>query len=215
MVTTSRENTGIKDWPGFIDRLFKEAASYLAVRGDLLHARVSHEYALTLMKGEGGDKRIVEPAVILHDVGWSGLEPRQIRAAYGVKVHGPEAKRLNRIHEIEGAAIAGRILASLEYDPSFIEEITSIIERHDSGKEAGTLEEGLVKDADKLWRYSSIGFRAELKRQGLEPGEYYEFLKDRCRGWLFTSTALSIACKELEERARELDGLWEMADGSG
>jgi len=214
-MSKSKEKIGTMNWPEFIDRLFQEAAPYLAVRGDLLHARISHEYALTLMNGEGGEKMIVEPAVILHDIGWSSLEPHRIRAAYGVKVHGAEAKRLNRIHEIEGASIAARILASLEYAPSFIQEIALIIERHDSGKEARTLEEGLVKDADKLWRCSSIGFRAEIDRQGLKPREYYEFLKERCRGWLFTSTALNVAEKELKGRAKELESLSEMPHGLG
>jgi HD superfamily phosphodiesterase len=207
MTSESKEDTGIRDWPEFISRLFTEAAPFLAVRGDLPHASISHQYALTLMKREGGDKRIVEPAVILHDVGWSSLKPDQIKAAYGVKAHSPKAEKLNRIHELEGASTARRILTSLDYGPRFIEEITSIIERHDSGEKAGSLEEGLVKDSDKLWRFSQIGFKTEIERQGLEPREYHEFLMEQRKGWFFTPTALILAGEELEARANEVDAL--------
>jgi HD superfamily phosphodiesterase len=212
MTSKPGEKIGIGDWPEFIVRLFREAEPHLAVRGDLSHARISHQYAITLMNAEGGEKRIVEPAVILHDVGWSSLEPYDIKAAYGVKAHSPEAQELNRIHELEGASTARRILTSLDYTPSLIEEITTIIARHDSGKEAGSLEEGLVKDADKLWRSSQIGFRVEIERQGLEPREYYAFLKAHYKGWFFTSTALLLAGQELEKRAKEIDTLSETND---
>jgi HD superfamily phosphodiesterase len=205
----SDEKTGIRDWPEFIDRLFRLARPYLSVRGDLSHARVSHRYAVALMKAEGGDRRIVEPAVILHDVGWSRLEPDQIKAAYGVKAHGPEAKRMNRIHEQEGASIAKAILSSLDYGPPLIEEITSIIAAHDSGKEARNLEEKLVKDADKLWRFSQTGFYVEIERQGLEAREYYEFIKEAAGDWFFTATAFVLVGEELENRAKEIDALSE------
>jgi len=86
--------------------------THLEVRSDLPHARVSRQYALRLLAEEGGEPGIVEPAVILHDVGWSQLEPEQIRVAFGVRAGGEEAERLNRIHERERAVIARRILQS-------------------------------------------------------------------------------------------------------
>lgn len=214
MTSIHKETFENRSWPEFIDRLFREAAPYLAIRGDLSHARISHQYAVVLLNKEGGDKRIVEPAVILHDVGWSSLEPHEIKVAFGVKAHSAEAERLNRIHELEGASTAMRILASLDYAPSFIEEISSIIARHDSGKDIRHLEEGLVKDSDKLWRFSKIGFRTEIQRQGLDSGEYYAFLKDRQRRWFFTSTARTLAGEELESREKEIDTLSEGHDWS-
>lgn len=199
------KRTETSDWPEFIFRLFRQAEPYLAARGDLSHAEISHRYALALMNKEGGDKRIVEPAIILHDVGWSSLEPDQIKAAFGVRARCQEAKRLNRIHEVEGARTAKRILASLDYDPSFVEKIASIIARHDSGREIESLEEGLVKDADKLWRFSRVGFKEEIERQGLEKREYYEFIKARRGAWFFTSSALTLSDRELKKRAIEFD----------
>ena len=191
------------DWTEFIRELFRLAAPYLKQRGDLPHAQVSHRYALRLLEAEGGESSIVEPAVILHDVGWSHLTPLQIRIAFGVRAGGEEAERLNRIHELEGAAIARQVLQSLNYNPQWIERIAFLIERHDSGDQADSLEEKLVKDADKLWRFSPFGFWNEIERQGLDRNELYRFLLARYRGWFFTQTALKLAEEELTSRGRE------------
>jgi HD superfamily phosphodiesterase len=193
-----------KEWAQFISRLFHVAGPYLEVRGDRDHTRVSHDYAVLLLSREGGNKRIVEPAIILHDIGWSRLNPREIPIAFGVFAKGEEAQRLNRIHEVEGALIAEQILRSLDYDPLLIEKVISIIRRHDSGVDIGSPEEGLVKDADKLWRSSKIGFWLEAERQGLDREEYLRFLKKRCKEWFFTSTAETLAEEDLQERATEI-----------
>ena len=194
----------LMDWNEFIRELFRLAEPYLKIRGDLPHAQVSHRYALRLLEEEGGESRIVEPAVILHDVGWSRLEPEQIKVAFGVRAGGQEAERLNRIHEREGAAIAGHILESLKYDPAWVDRITFLVGRHDSGDRADSLEEKLLKDADKLWRFSPFGFWNEIERQGLDQLELYQYLSDRYRSWFFTSTALKLAKEELRGRGKEI-----------
>jgi HD superfamily phosphodiesterase len=191
-------------WSRFISRLFKEAKPYLQARDDFKHARISHQYALLLMGREQGDKKIVEPAVILHDVGWSCLAPQQIALAYGVRAGGLEALELNRIHEVQGAVITRRILQALDYDAVSTDQITRIVERHDSGTEIATAEEGLVKDADKLWRFSQIGFWKEMERQQVGAEELYRHLDKHFRTWFFSLTAQELAEKELRRRAQEM-----------
>ena len=194
-----------KEWSRFIRIVFRKAAPYLAARDDLFHVQVSHMYSLILMKHEGGNGKIVEPAIILHDVGWSRLKPQEIEAAYGVRSEGEEADRLNRIHESEGAFIAREILESVNYNPHLTDKIASIIQRHDSGHQVDSLEEGLVKDADKLWRFSKIGFWKETERQGLSPKELHHYLSEHYESWFFTRTALDLAAQELKKRNREVE----------
>lgn len=191
------------EWPQFIEKLLRLAEPYLSVRNDLLHTQVAHQYCLRLLSAEGGDQRIVEPAVILHDVGWSKLTPEQIKRAFGIRVKGEEAERLNRIHEREGAVIARRILQSLNYPPPWIEQIALLIERHDSGERPESLEEKILKDADKLWRFSHHGFWQELERQELEILELYRYLEGLHSG-LFSPTAVMLAREELKARAKEI-----------
>ena len=192
------------DRDDFIRTLFRLAEPYLKVRGDLPHARVSHQYALRLLEQEGGEPGIVEPAIILHDVGWSQLTPEQIKIAFGVRAGGAEAERLNRIHELEGAVIARWILQSLNYNPQWIEQIAFLIERHDSAEQPDSPEEKIVKDADKLWRFSPVGYWKEIERQGLDQEELYRYLLPRYRDWFFTSTAVKFAEEELRDRWKEI-----------
>ena len=195
-----RQRIWATHWTEFVSRLFQDAEPYLAVRGDMPHARVSHGYAVMLMEQEGGDKRIVEPAIILHDVGWSQLDPDVIKGAYGVRAKGDEWRNLNNVHEVAGQNIARQILERYSYEPRLIRIITSIIRTHDSGKGARSIEEAVVKDADKLWRFSEIGFSVETGRQGISAMELYRHLEKNVKSWFFTQTAFTIAQQELSKR---------------
>ena len=191
------------NWQQFIRELFGLAEPYLKARDDTLHTRVAHKFALDLLEKEAGEKKIVEPAVILHDVGWSQLKPEEIKVAFGVHAKGEKAKKLNRIHELEGARIAREILTKLGYDRRSTDKIARIIERHDSGKNPQTIEEKLVKDADRLWRFSKIGYDHEMKRQNINHEVRYHFLSRNMGNWFFTKTAKELADTELQERVKE------------
>ena len=191
------------NWNQFIKDLSKLAEPYLETRGDLLHTQVAHKYSLFLLEKEGGDKRIVEPAIILHDVGWSRLKPEEIKIAYGVRAAGEQANNLNRVHELEGAKIASTLLHETEYDPGLIDIIGLIIERHDSGKKADSLEEKVVKDSDKLWRFSKVGHYREMERQSTGSEERFRFLSDHLGSWFYTETARKLADEELKKRLKE------------
>lgn len=195
------------NWQQFIRELFGLAEPYLKARDDFHHTRVAHQYAVYLLEKEAGEKKIVEPAVILHDVGWSQLKPEEIKVAFGVHAKGEKAKKLNRIHEVEGARIAREILTKLNYDRSSIDKIARIIERHDSGKNPQTIEEKLVKDSDRLWRLSKIGYYHEMERQNLTHEVRYHFLTQKMDKWFFTKTAKELAVTELKERVKEHSNL--------
>ncbi|MEW5909234.1 MAG: HD domain-containing protein [Thermodesulfobacteriota bacterium] len=185
-------------------RIFKIAIPHLSVRGDIDHVRISARFARLLLKAEGGDEKIVLPAILLHDVGWSAVPAESLVLAYGVRAKGNRFLKLNRTHEIQGAAIAKKILFDIGYPGSLISIIAAIIKRHDSGKKADSIEEKIVKDADKLWRFSKVGFWEEAKRQGISPMELHEYLSKKYHGWFFTQKALEIAGNRLKHRGREM-----------
>ena len=62
--------------------------------------------------------------------------------------------KLRDVHESEGADMAAQVLASLHYPQREAARIAEIISRHDSRTDADSLEEAIVKDSVKLWRYS-------------------------------------------------------------
>jgi HD superfamily phosphodiesterase len=131
------------------------ARPYLDTRKNDIHTEISTRHAYQLLELEGGTEEVVIPAILLHDVGWKKV-PEDIQLkAFGPKVSMPE---WNRVHEVEGARIAEEILKKVGYDQEKIKEIVRIIEGHDSRKKPFSLNDKIVKDADKLWRYSNDAF---------------------------------------------------------
>ena len=128
-------------------RIFKLAQPYLKTRYNDVHTEMSRQLAYELLRAEGGQESIVIPAIILHDVGWYKVPAALHLKAFGPKATSPE---LNRNHEQEGVRIAENILTKVNYDKDKISEILKIIDGHDSRKESISLNDSLVKDADKL-----------------------------------------------------------------
>ncbi|MDA8335066.1 MAG: HAD family hydrolase [Peptococcaceae bacterium] len=176
-------------WP----RLMELALPYLATRGNRRHTGIALEFARTLLLSEGGRPEVVIPAVTLHDVGWSAV-PEELQ----MKAIGRDADRdVNRVHEVEGVRLAGEILRESGYPESWHEEILAIIERHDSLSTAASLNDALVKDADKLWRFSEDGFAFAAARLGVDSAKNRRFLNSRVDTWLLTATGRRLAREQL------------------
>jgi len=71
---------------------------------------------------------------------------------------------LAKVHELEGAKIARAILEKMHHPPERVNEIFRIIQGHDSRKKPITTSDRIVKDADKLTRYSRKGMAIDLGR---------------------------------------------------
>ena len=152
------------------------------------------------MKTEGGNERIVIPAIILHDVGWKKVPEKLHLKAFGPKATMPE---ITRVHEVEGVKIAKDILDKVNYDAEEMIQILEIIDGHDTRKQAISLNDQIVKDADKLWRYSRKGFHIDIKRFGESYAQGLIRLRKNLAVFFFTNTARTLAGKELQKRERE------------
>ena len=171
------------------------AAPYLTTRQNDIHVAVVLRYARLLLGLEDGLEEIVIPAVLLHDVGWSRVPEDLLLKAFGPR---PGYDRnLNRIHEVEGAKIAREILDQVEYDADYIDQITEIIEGHDSRWQVLSINDAIVKDADKLFRYSKEGFYIDCERFALNPAEHLKYLFDIVEEWFFTDPGKKLAREEL------------------
>ena len=176
------------------------AGSFLETRYNDVHTDISTSLAFQLLEKEGGDEDIVIPAIILHDTGWSRVPPELHLKAFGP---GATDQQSNRRHEVEGMKIARKILQDLKYDALKIEAILEIIDRHDSRAEPVSLDDMIVKDADKLWRYTRSGFYIDIERFGESHEEGLERLRSNMPGWFFSATAKKIAAEKLGKRATE------------
>ena len=173
---------------------------FLDTRHNDVHTAISTLFAFQLVEREGGDETIVIPAIILHDTGW-----KRVPAELHLKAFGPKATepKLNRLHEVEGVKIAQEILQKLKYDALKTKKILEIIDGHDSRPKPVSLNDMIVKDADKLWRYSSTGFYIDIERFGESYEEGLERLRSNVSGWFFTVTAKEMAAEKLDRREKE------------
>jgi HD superfamily phosphohydrolase YqeK len=181
--------------------IYRLALPFLDVRQNDAHTRVAYGFASRLLRMEGGDASVVLPAVILHDVGWKTI-PEELH----LKAFGPREndRSINRKHEVEGARIAARILAEVDYEAALAAEIVAIIEGHDSRREPLSRNDALVKDADKLWRFSAEALQIDPARFQVDPVVHVKWLSARIPEWFLTKTALRAAWNELELRALSL-----------
>jgi len=182
------------------EKIRKLAGPYLCTRNNDIHTDIAVEFGFKLLEKEGGDKDIVIPAIILHDIGWKSVPKESQSLAYGPKIKSPE---LNRIHEVEGAKIAKGILEKLNFDQNKTKEILKIIDGHDSRKEAHSLNDSVVKDADKLYRYSKEGLRIDCGRFSITPKEALDLATRNLDRWLLTNSAKEIAREEIKNRLQE------------
>jgi HD superfamily phosphodiesterase len=199
------------DWPSHVPRrigdmkkIFKEiwqlALPYLDTRMNILHTEIAMKFAFKLIEKEGGNGDIVIPAIILHDVGWKEI-PEDLQ----LKFFGP--KRVSwdsyRKHEVASARIARGILDKVHYHGGRIDEIIEIIDGHDSREEPLSLNDKIVKDADKLWRYSEEGFLTDMKRFEETFSERIDQLRANINQWFFTPSAKEFAREQLAARIKE------------
>lgn len=135
--------------------IWQQAREHLNVRSNDEHTLIAYVLAQNLLeKYPRGNPDIVLPAILLHDTGWSKIPKDKILQAFGPNNKYPE---LTRQHEIEGVIIAESTLQQLDFPKKQIEKITSLIDGHDTTKNARSINDSLLKDADKLWRYTPHG----------------------------------------------------------
>ena len=113
-------------------------------------------------------------------------------------------KKINQLeprvkHQEESVKLAKKILEKVNYDKKLTKEILKIISQHDTGRKFLSKEDGLVKDADKLWRFSKIGFDTDVRRFEITRQQNYKRLKKDMnkRGFFFSESAKKLAKREL------------------
>ena len=181
-------------------KIFERTKPFLRTRKNLIHTQIALRYAWRLLKEEEGDEGIVIPAVLLHDVGWKMVPSNLQLTAFGPTPSNPQ---LVRVHEVEGAKIAEAILKEFHYPPKKIREISRIIRGHDSRKRPISRNDRIVKDSDKLWRYSRRGMGVDLDRFRIPRREYLIFLEAIINHWFLTPTGREVARREISLRKKE------------
>jgi HD superfamily phosphodiesterase len=177
------------------DEIRRRSEPYWQTRRNELHVPMVYAYARRLLAHyPEADPAVVLPAALMHDNGWFMVPEERLARAFGPNATDADA---NRLHEVEGVRIAREILAALAYDAARTDEILAIIDGHDSRLHALSLNDSLVKDADKMWRFDPVGFEVDYQRFGVAREAHLAFLEGHVEPWLFTPEAKELARENL------------------
>lgn len=176
--------------------IYEKAKPYLDVRDNDVHVLGAYDLCVRLLAHyPEANPDVVLPAILLHDVGWKFVPEEVWLNAFGPTANDPETLR---IHEAEGVRIAKEILESINYGEKEVEEILTIIDGHDSRRDALSLNDALVKDADKLFRYTPAGLDIACRLFCRTMEALFPDLETKMSDWFLTPAARDIAREALE-----------------
>ena len=183
-----------------LNKIWELALPYQDKRDDAGHAETSLKYALKLVEMEKGDEDVVIPAIILHDVGWSQLPEKRRMKVFDPGANEEERREVVYEHQIESIKLALKILREVDYPPKLIDEILDIISQHDTRRGFVSKNEGIVRDADKLWRTSEKGFTVAEERAKKRESERFRQIEKGLKkeDYLHTETARQMALEDLK-----------------
>jgi HD superfamily phosphodiesterase len=189
------------------NKIWELALPYQDKRDDPGHAEVTLRYATELVAQEKGNEDVVIPAIILHDVGYSRLPKERRLAVFNAGARDEHRHAVVFEHQIESIKIAAKILRMVNYPDDLTDEILEIISQHDTREGFISQNEGLVRDADKLWRTSREGFLAAETRAKAREAERFKQIEKGIKRpkYFYSETAKRMALADLKIRMQEGD----------
>lgn len=171
--------------------LWTAAKPFLDVRNNDEHTLVAYGVAKALLDLiPDADPDVVLPAIVLHDVGWKQIDPDLLLDAIGKN---PTRKDLVRDHEVHSVTIATPILYESGITGSHAQAILDIIDGHDTTKDARSLNDAVVKDADKGWRATHHGMHIIRGWYDWDVSEYIDALEKVSLPFMLTEPGRAIA----------------------
>lgn len=184
-----------------LDPIWRAVLPETRSRSNDVHLPMSLAYAERLCRAiPEADALVVRVSVLLHDTGWGRVDQDKL-ISEGFAGDWRRAD-IRYEHERQGVLIAREVLPPLGYDEDFIERVTAIIDGHDTRQEAHSLEDALMRDADRLWRFNHTGIALAHGWFGITPSQYIERLDDEILPELRTQAGIAIAEAELEHSRR-------------
>lgn len=179
-----------------LDALWKSVVHETRTRGNDIHLPISLAFAERLCRAyPGADAELVRVATLLHDTGWAHVDESRIISEGFAGDWRKAAIRFE--HEVQGCNVARRVLPGLGYSPAFVERVCEIVDGHDTRLLARSLEDALMRDADRLWRFDHAGIALASSWFGMDPATYTDRLATEIVPELITQAAVDMATADL------------------
>lgn len=181
------------------EKIWELAIPYL--RKGIMKDFVSHtKYVVKSMEiiidGEGGNRNILIPAAILHDVGWSKVDPSlQSNDELEKKREG------QRQHVAFAGEIIEEILSKTDYSKEDTQKIVEIVMAH-KFQDPKEKEKQMLIDADNLSDTFKEQFDSDVISYHSTPEQVYKY---RTQNTYYTKTAQEIADREMTNLRKEIE----------
>lgn len=185
------------------DAVWKASEPYMRARKNDVHIPLSFAFARRLLAAHPeADEDIVSLAILLHDIGWWSIDETDIFS----KGFGPNMMQsdVRFLHESEGVRLSREVLENTGWPEPVIAAVGEIIDGHDTRAEPRHLNDRLVRDADKLWRFTVTGVAVACDWFKLNPHQYAERLQNSTLDLLETEAGRRMAEEELAATRKTL-----------
>jgi len=164
------------------EKIWYDSLPYQDKRNDIGHAEIVTYFSIKLLEYLKGIREIIVPAAIEHDIGWSQLSKTELDL-FADKNRKRYSSILRARHQEEGIDLSKKILIKQNYPQPYTPHILEIISQHDTRKGFYSLEDGIVRDSDKLFRFTNIEFNVITKKRKNWNMSIEDIIK-RAEGWL-------------------------------
>lgn len=182
------------------DPVWRASEKYMRARKNDIHIPLSFAFAQRLLElNPDADADIVSLAILLHDIGWWSIDMTDIiEKGFGPNMMQSDVRFL---HEKEGVRLSREVLTGTGWSEQVIAAVGEIIDGHDTRPFPRSLNDRLMRDADKLWRFTVTGVAVACDWFKLTPHQYVDRLDEQFK-LLETAQGPDIARQELA-RTRE------------
>jgi len=178
------------------DPVWRAAEPYMRARKNDVHIPLSFGWTLRLLEHyPDADRDVCLLAILLHDIGWWAIDMNDI-ITQGFRGDNMLQSDVRYRHEAEGVRLGAEVLRKTGWDEAMVRQVCEIIDGHDTHKQPRHLNDRIVRDADKLWRYSVTGIAVATDWFGMTPSAYANRLETEM-GWFETPHGRTMAQAEL------------------
>jgi len=143
--------------PDRYDAVWRRAEPYMRARKNDIHVPLSFAWAQRLLDAHpDADRDVVSLGILLHDIGWYSIDMEDI-IEKGFSGPNMLQSDVRYLHESEGVRLAQPVLRDAGWSDTVIAQVCEIIDGHDTRSEPRHMNDRLVRDADKLWRFEVTG----------------------------------------------------------
>lgn len=187
-----------------VDAVWVAAEPFMRTRMNDIHLPLTLLYAEMILDTEpDADELVTRVAAMLHDVGWSRVDGEKILSE-GFRSDNFMTSDVRVQHEKFGCDIAREILPGCGFDDAFITKVTDIIDGHDTRSESKSLEDSIVRDADRLWRFNPVGLGFSAEWFDKTPQQIRLKLEQDIMPEMITPAGRAMAEAELSQSIRTL-----------